>query len=234
MNDIKKLEDENKNLKESLNKLKQNQINEINKLKVDLEKYKKENTQLKLNLDKYQKENDKLKEDLINAKKIISDIKNNQNNQMNNNEFRSLKDEIKKLKNELTNEIKNGLTNELKNELTNELKNGLKNELTNEIKNEIKDLKGEIRNNSLRNMKANYKDIKFVTFVSMDSTVQCGIKSLSKNASDQLKEKLHKKNDNLKDTNNMFIAKSKPILSFEKINENNIRDDNIHQLFKLE
>ena len=72
MNDIKKLEDENKNLKESLNKLKQNQINEINKLKVDLEKCKKENTQLKLNLDKYQKENDKLKEDLINAKKIFS------------------------------------------------------------------------------------------------------------------------------------------------------------------
>ena len=202
MNDIKKLEDENKNLKESLNKLKQNQINEINKLKVDLEKCKKENTQLKLNLDKYQKENDKLKEDLINAKKIISDIKNNQNNQMNNNEFRSLKDEIKKLNIKLTDEIKG--------------------------------LKGEIRNNSLENMKANYKDIKFVTFVSMDSTVQCGIKSLSKNASDQLKEKLHKKNDNLKDTNNMFIAKSKPILSFEKINENNIKDDNIHQLFKIE
>ena len=214
MNDIKKLEDENKNLKESLNKLKQNQINEINKLKVDLEKCKKENTQLKLNLDKYQKENDKLKEDLINAKKIISDIKNNQNNQMNNNEFKSLKDEMKKL--------------------NNELKNELKYELTNELKNEIKGLKGEIRNNSLENVKANYKDIKFVTFVSMDSTVQCGIKSLSKDASDELKEKLHKKNDNLRDTNNMLIAKSKPILSFEKINENNIRDDNIHQLFKIE
>ena len=174
-------------------------------MKKDLDKHKKENAQLKLNLDKYQKENDKLKEDLINAKKIISDLKNNQNNQMNNNEFKSLKDEIKELKNELKNEL-----------------------------NEIKGLKGEIRNNSLENMKANYKDIKFVTFVSMDSTVQCGIKSLSKNASDQLKEKLHKKNDNLKDTNNMFIAKSKPILSFEKINENNIRDDNIHQLFKIE
>ena len=40
---------------------------------------------MKEDLDKYKKENDKLKEDLINAKKIISDIKNNQNNQMNNN-----------------------------------------------------------------------------------------------------------------------------------------------------
>ena len=175
-------------------------------MKEDLEKYKKENTQLKLNLDKYQKENDKLKEDLINAKKIISDLKNNQNNQMNNNEFKSLKDEMKKLNNELKNELKN----------------------------EIKGLKGEIRNNSLENMKTNYKDIKFVTFASMDSAVQRGIKSLSKDASNELKEKLHKKNDNLRDTNNMLIAKSKPILSFEKINENNIRDDNIHQLFKIE
>ena len=167
-------------------------------MKEDLEKYKKENAQLKLNLDKYHK----LKEDLINAKKIISDLKNNQNNQMNNNEFKSLKDEIKELKNEL--------------------------------KNEIKGLKGEIRNNSLENMKTNHKYIKFVTFASMDSAVQCGIKSLSKDASDELKEKLHKKNDNLRDTKNMFIAKSKPILSYEKINENNISDDNIHQLFKLE
>ena len=183
-------------------------------MKEDLDKYKKENAQLKSNLDKYKKENDKLKEDLINAKKIISDIKNNQNNQMNNNEFKSLKDEMKKLKNELTNELKN--------------------ELTNELKNDIKGLKGEIRNNSLENVKANYKDIKFVTFVSMDSTVQCGIKSLSKDASDEIKEKLQKKNDNLKDTNNMFIPKTKAILSFEKINENNIKDDNIHQLFKIE
>ena len=31
-------------------------------------------------------------------KRIISDIKNNQNNQMNNNEFRSLKDEMKKIR----------------------------------------------------------------------------------------------------------------------------------------
>ena len=68
----------------------------------------------------------------------------------------------------------------------------------------------------------------------MDSTIQCRIKSLSKDASNELKEKLHKKNDNLRDTKNMFIAKSKPILSYEKINENNIRDDNINQIFKLE
>ena len=82
-------------------------------------------------------------------------------------------------------------------------------------------------------MKNNYKDIKFVTFVSMDSSVQWGIKSLSKDVSDKLKEKQQKKNENLKDANNMLIVKSKPILSFEKINENNIKDGESHQLFKL-
>ena len=135
-------------------------------MKEDLDKYKKENTQLKLNLDKYQKENDKLKEYLINAKKIISDIKNNPNNQIDN-ELKSLRDEIEKLKNELT----------------------LKDD-------EIKDLKEKIQNNYLENVKANYKDIKFVTFVSTDSKVQFGIKCLSKDASDEIKEKLQNKNNN--------------------------------------
>ena len=209
MNDsnIKKLEEENKNknLKEILNEIKKNQTNEINKLKEDLNKYKKENVQLKSNLDKYQKENDKLQEGLINAKKVISDLLKNQNNQMNNNELKSLRDEIEKLNKELT----------------------LK-------ENELKDLKKKIQNNSLENVKINYKDIKFVTFVSMNSTVQCGIKCLSKDASGEMKEKLQNKNNNIKDANNMLLAKSKPILSFEKINKNNIKDGKIHQLFKIE
>ena len=122
---------------------------ENKKLKVDLEKYKKENAQLKLNLDKYQKENDKLKEDLIKAKKIISGIQNNQNNQIDNNELKNLRDENIKLKYELT----------------------LK-------ENEIKDLKDRIQKNSKEEKKFGFDDIIVVNFVSMDSTVQCGIKCL--------------------------------------------------------
>ena len=183
----KKLEEENKKLKE------------------DLEKYKKENARLKLNLDKYQKENEKLKSDLIKANKIISGIQNNQNNKMNINELKNLRDENNKLKYELT----------------------LK-------ENEIKDLKDKIQNNAIKNKNVNYDDIIVVNFVSMDSTVQCGIKCLPTDTFAEVEEKLYKRYDNLRDTNNMFTANAKPVLRFKKIFENNIKDGDILQLFKLE
>ena len=178
---------------------------ENKKLKVDLEKYKKENAQLKLNLDKYQKENDKLKSDLIKANKIISGIQNNQNNQIDNNELKNLRDENIKLKYELT----------------------LK-------ENEIKDLKDRIQKNSKEEKKFGFDDIIVVNFVSMDSTVQCGIKCLPTDTFAEVEEKLYKRYDNLRDTNNMFTANAKPVLRFKKIFENNIKDGDILQLFKLE
>ena len=207
MNDynIKKLEEENKNLKESLNEIKQNQTNEINKLKEDLEKYKKENAQMKLNLDKYQKENDKLKSDLIKANKIISGIQNNQNNQIDNNKLKNLMDENIKLIYYLT----------------------LK-------ENEIKDLNDNLQNNSIEDQKVNYKDIMVITFVSMDSTVQCGIKCLPTDTFAEVEERLYKRYDNLRDTNNMFTANAKPVLRFKKICENDINDGDVLQLIKLE
>jgi len=183
----KKLEEENKKLKE------------------DFEKYKKENAQLKLNLDKYQKENEKLKSDLIKANKIISGIQNNQNNQIDNKKLKNLRDENIKLKYELT----------------------LK-------ENEIKDLKIRIQKNSKEEKKFGFDDIIVVNFVSMDSTVQCGIKCLPTDTFAEVEEKLYKRYDNLRDTNNMFTANAKPVLRFKKIFENNIKDGDILQLFKLE
>ena len=83
-------------------------------------------------------------------------------------------------------------------------------------------------------VKAKYKDIKFVTFVSMDSSVQCGIKSLDKDKYNDVEEK-HKKNyKNLSNNKNMFIANSKLILKFKKMNENNKKDGDIFQLDKIE
>ena len=160
---------------------------------------------MKLNLDKYQKENDKLKSDLIKANKIISGIQNNQNNQMNNNELKNLRDENIKLKYDLT----------------------LK-------ENEIKDLKDKLQKNSKEEKKFGFDDIIVVNFVSMDSTVQCGIKCLPTDTFAEVEEKLYKRYDNLRDTNNMFTANAKPVLRFKKIFENNIKDGDILQLFKLE
>ena len=118
------------------------------------------------------------------------------------------------------------------NKLRDEL-NKLKYEL-NMKENELRVLNNKIIYNAQEDVKSKYKDIKFVTFASMDSSVQCGIKSLDKDKYNDVEEK-HKKNyKNLSNTKNMFIANSKPILNFKKMNENNKKDGDIFQLDKIE
>ena len=68
----------------------------------------------------------------------------------------------------------------------------------------------------------------------MDSTVQCGIKRLPKDVVNKIGEKHNNKFNNLRNTKNMLIANNKPILSFKKMIENNNKDDDIFQLYKLE
>jgi len=180
---IKKLEEENRKLRDKLNKNKQNYLNEINTLKKEL--------------DKYKNENNKLKDELTKSNKIISNI---QNNQLNNNELKKLKDEIINLKNQLN--IKN---------------------------NEIKPIKNNI--NIKEEPKYNINDIIVITFNLSD--VNYGIKCLADETFAEVEEKLYKRYDNLRETNNMFTVNAKPILRFKKIKENNIKDGDIIQLSKL-
>ena len=129
-----------------------------------------------------------------------------QNNQINNNEIKKLKDEIEKLKYQLN--IK---------------------------ENEIKDLKIKIQNNVVVDLpKYNINEIMVITFISQDSSVNEGMKCLSTDIFAEVEEKLYKKYDNLRNTNNMFTANAKPILRFKKLCENGIKDGDKIQLFKLE
>ena len=174
-----KLEEENKQLNYKLN----NNQNQINILREELEKYKIENKTLK--------------DELLNAKKIIS------NNQINNNEFKKLQDENINLKYQLN------------------LKD-----------NEIKNLKNNIQNNKIEEPKYSINDIMVVNFSSTD--VNYGIKCLKTDIFAEVEEKLYKIYDNLRETNNMFTVNAKPILRFKKMKENNIKDGDIIQLFKIE
>ena len=171
---------------------------------------------MKKDLDKYKKENKQLKLNLdkyrIENDKLKADllkankiISGIQNNQNSNNELKNLRDEYNKLKYELTLKEK-----------------------------EIKDLKDKIQNNSIEDMKVNYKDIMVINFISMDSTVQCRIKCLPTDIFAEVEEKLYQRFDNLRNTNNMFMANAKPVLRFKKIIENNIKDGDVLQLHKLE
>jgi len=116
--------------------------------------------------------------------------------------------------------------------LNNEI-NNLKYELF--IKdNEIKYLKFKIQNNVISRPKYDINDIMVVIFLSQDFLVNEAIKCLSKDIFAEVEEKLYKRYDILRNTNNMFEANAKPVLRFKKLYENGIKDGDKILLIKLE
>ena len=211
----------NKNLEDEIKKLKDiilNKENEIKKLKDEAYKYKSENEilrdeikKLKDEGNKYKMETEalkneikKLKEDLLKSNKIINGMQS-QNNSINNNEIKKLRDEIILLTSKLN--IKD---------------------------NEINDLKNNIKDNKIEKPKFSMDDIMVVTFMSTDSSVNVGIKCLATDVFAEVEEKLYKRFDDLRNTNNMFTVNARPVLRFKKMFENQIKDGDFIQLFKLE
>ena len=162
-------------------------------------------------------ENKKLKEDLLKANKELENMKN-ERDKLNEDLIKANKiisninnnDEIKKLKEE---------NNSLKYQLN------IKDNEINELRN---------KSNIINKPIINIDDIIVITFQSSDATVNYGIKCLKTDVFAEVEEKLYKKFENLRNTNNMFTANAKPVLRFRTINENNIKDGDIIQLFKLE
>ena len=97
---------------------------------------------------------------------------------------------------------------------------------------EINDLRN--KSNVIDIPKYKIDDIIVITFQASDSSVNYGMKCLKDETFAEVEEKLYKKYNDLRNTNNMFTANAKPILRFKTINENNIKDGDIIQLFKLE
>ena len=174
---------------------------------------------------KLEEENKKIKDDL-------NKLTQNQSNEINKlkTELEKYKKENERLNNELmkANKIIFGLKN---NQIdNNELKQlreenvSLKYKLT--LKdNEIQDLKNKLQNSGIiEEQKVNYKDIIVITFISIDSTVHYGMKCLPTDIFAEVEEKLYKKFENLRNTNNTFTANAKPVLRFKKICENKIKD----------
>ncbi len=73
-----------------------------------------------------------------------------------------------------------------------------------------------------------------VTFISKDFSVNEAVKCLSKDLFAEVEEKLYKKYDNLRNTNNMFTVNEKPVLRFKKLSEIGIKDGDKIQLVKSE
>ena len=150
------------------------------KLRTEIEKNKKLEDEIKKLKDSqkiYKEENKKLKEDLVKAKKIIEGI---QNNQIDNNEIKKLKDEIEYLKYQLNNKD-----------------------------NEINELKRKIKNEK---PKFDFDDVMWIYFQPIDNSFKEGIKCLKTNTFAEVEEKLYKKYNTLRNTNNNFTANATPYI----------------------
>ena len=182
--------------------------NEKHQLKDEIEKYKKKCDEYKKEIENLKKENIKLNEELSKLKKINSTI---QNYQIENNELNKLKEENVILKYQLNMKDK-----------------------------EINDLKSKI---GIKETKVNLDDIIVIYFTPniiviyftpKDSSFYQGIKCVKTETFAEVEEKLCKIHNELRNTNNTFTANALPILRFKTIAENNIKDGDVIQLYKIE
>ena len=124
----------------------------------------------------------------------------------------------------------NGNNNELKN-LKDENIN-LKFQLL-QKDNEIKDLKLKLLENS-NDVNKNKFDM-ILYFQSTDEVInKVPIRCSCNDTFAEVEEKLYKKYNNFRDTNNTPICSGKPILRFKTLNENKIKDEDVVQIIKLE
>ena len=78
-------------------------------------------------------------------------------------------------------------------------------------------------------------EIMIVYFQSLDQVINhVGIKCLQNDTFAEVEEKLYKKFENFRNTNNTPICNGRTILRFKKLSENNINDGDVVQLIKME
>ena len=172
-----------------------------------------------------QQKNEQIKGPEKNLKDEIQDNKDSQKDELEEykEKYYKCKEENESLKNNYN--IVNNEVTKLKEEIA-----LLKNQL-NTKDNEINNLKNKIQKEE---PKFNLADIIIVYFRPNDASFYEGIKCLSTDTFADVEEKLYKKRNELRDTNNTFIFNAKPVLRFKTLEENHIKDGDIINLFKLE
>ena len=84
---------------------------------------------------------------------------------------------------------------------------------------EINELKSKIPKRNV-----NMDDIMVINFLSTDQNIRCGISCLADDTFAEVEEKLYKKFDKFRDTNNVLLFGGNIILRFKKVRENNLHD----------
>ena len=188
----------------------------VKQLNEDIQNKVNEIKRLKNEVEKYKKESELYKKEMEKYKieneklngelsKLKKIIGGFQNNQIDNRELKNLRDEISTLKYQLN--IKN---------------------------NEINELKLKLQNNGKLEQKINLSDVLVIYFKPVDNSFYDGIKCLANETFAEVEEKLYKKHNDFRNTNNMFTANALPVLRFKTIGENNIHDGDVIQLCRIE
>ena len=85
---------------------------------------------------------------------------------------------------------------------------------------EINELKSKIPKRNV-----NMDEIMVINFLSTDQNIRCGISCLADDTFAEVEEKLYKKFDQFRDTNNVLLFGGNIILRFKKVRENNLHDN---------
>ena len=188
----------------------------VKQLNEDIQNKVNEIKRLKNEVEKYKKESELYKKEMEKYKieneklngelsKLKKIIGGFQNNQIDNRELKNLRDENAVLKYQLN--IKN---------------------------NEINELKLKLQNNGKLEQKINLSDELVIYFKPVDNSFYDEIKCLANETFAEVEEKLYKKHNDFRNTNNMFTANALPVLRFKTIGENNIHDGDVIQLYRIE
>ena len=94
---------------------------------------------------------------------------------------------------------------------------------------EINELKSQLPKHNL-----SMNDIMVINFLSTDQNIRCGISCLADDTFAEVEEKLYKKFNEFRDTNNILLFGGNTILRFKKVRENNIHDGDTIQIVKPE
>ena len=203
-------------------------MDEIQKLKDEMNKYKELNNELKKEinflkneLNNKEKINEKLTRETINLKDKFDFIQ--KFNDLFKKQIRDLEENNKKLKNELE-LIKNNKINYNNNNENIDKKNNEINKLTNQLKNDEIDEKKSV----------DADDIIVNNFISSDQSLNCALKCLKTDIFAKVEEKLYYKYEEYRETNNNFFVNEKLVLRFKKLCENDIKDGDNIRLEKIE
>ena len=155
--------------------------------------------------------NKKLEEEIQRLKNKINELKNNNNNLMNENN--SLKQRLRNL-NQFNQLNQMNQFNQMHIYEINNLR-----QIIIQKDKEINELKSKMPNS-----KVYMNDIMVINFLSIDQNIRCGISCLADDTFAEVEEKLYKKFNEFRNTNNILLFGGNTILRFKKVRENNIHD----------